>query len=263
MPLLKLIDVCVPYDIKLDQSAILKNINLEIESGEFVVLMGANEISRNHLLKIIGLLLKPASGSYIFQDHLCDKLSASQKTALRRHKIGFVFKNFNLLPNLNVLENVSLPLFYSTKLRSSIRHRITRNLLNRLGIYKQDSLYPHQLTINQQQRIAVARALINDPDLILVNQPTIYLDNLNAEIILNILVNRHQMGKTIVLSTNNPDFSKYADRILYLDDGRLRVNLRLNGQQIDLNKIRNSIAQQNLKLRNKARNLEHNTTKSP
>ena len=253
MSLLKLVDVNLDLNLKPTPSSILKNINLDIKRGDFVVLMGSNDITRSSLLKIIGLILKPTQGSYVFQSGLVDGLSQKHKTLLRRNNIGFIFQDFNLLPNLNVLENVSLPLFYTTKLSTRQRYRQAQVLLTRLGVYKKDYLYPSQLTLTMQQRVAVARALINEPVLLLADQPTTYLDNLGSAIIMNILENRHQMGETIILATNNPKLSKYANRILYLDDGRLRVDTSLDhNQEVDLNKIQAAVLKQNLKLRSQA-----------
>ena len=146
-----------------------------------------------------------------------------------------------------------MPLFYTTNFSTRQRHRQAQILLTRLGVYKKDYLYPSQLTLTMQQRVAVARALINEPALILADQPTTYLDNLGSAIVMNILENRHQAGETIILATNNPKLSKHANRILYLDDGRLRVDTSLsNNQEIDLSKIQAAILKQNLKLHNQA-----------
>ena len=255
MSLLKLLNVSAQLDFKAGQSSLLQDVNLEIQTGEFVILMGSNAISQTSLLKIIGLLLKPNQGSYILDDQLTDKFSATKMTRLRRRLVGFIFREFHLIPTLSVLDNVSLPLFYSTTLKTGQRRRQAQALLTRLGIHYKSGLYPQQLTFNQQQRIAVARALINDPQLILADHPTAYLDNIGSEIVMNILSSRQQLGNTLILATDNPSLTKYADRILYLDDGRLRINQPLKkGQEVDLNKIKAAIAKQNLKLRSQLAN---------
>ena len=157
------------------------------------------------------------------------------------------------MPELTVLDNVSLPLLYSANYSFLKRMRTVKKLLDRLGVYKKEFLYPHQLSGGQIQRVAIARALINQPSLVIADEPTGNLDSGNSEIIMDILQNLNQEeGDTIIIATHNPRLTKYADRIIYIQDGRIRIDQKLKkNQQVDLGRMQDAISRQDLRAKDK------------
>ena len=245
MPLVKLENVSQVFGLSDVAKIALNSINLEIQTGDFVVVMGPNGSGKTSLLNLIGLLNRPTKGIYTLANHNTQQLSQTKQAKLRQKNIGFIFQHPRLLDDLNILDNVALPLLYSSRLNSLKRLQKIKKSLNRLGIHQKEFLYPFQLSNGQVQRVAIARAIINQPRLILADQPTGSLDSINGELIMHILDNIHQQGATIVMTTHNPVFTKYANRIIYIHDGEIRINQKLKAdQQVDLGKIQDVIRRQ-------------------
>ncbi len=198
----------------------LDNISLQIQKGEFVAIMGRSGSGKSTLMNIIGLLDNPTHGNYLLNGHHLSELSSKQRAQIRLRKIGFVFQSFNLLPKMNVIDNVALPLSYAGV---SLERRLSRasKLLEALGLKEREYYYPNQLAGGQTQRVAIARALINKPDIILADEPTGNLDTITSENIMSVFSDLHQIGHTIIMVTHDHKVAKYASRIIELSDGRV------------------------------------------
>ncbi|MCY4010562.1 MAG: ABC transporter ATP-binding protein [Candidatus Saccharibacteria bacterium] len=231
----------------------LQQINLNIEAKSFVIIMGQSGSGKTSLLNILGLIRQPIQGVYNLSGQAVTELSNSARAKLRRQKIGFLFENFNLSPNLNVFDNVSLPIIYNRPLNFTSRSNLVKEALNRLGLHNKEFLYPKQLSLAQAQRVAIARAIIHKPDLIIADEPTGRLDSKATDMIMKILKTLNQQGITIIMATHNPFLSQYANRFVYLHDGFLKVNQTLQpNQQIDITKIQEAIQKQAWRRKNKS-----------
>lgn len=197
---------------------ILKGVDLSIEKGDFVIVSGVSGSGKTTLLNIIGLLDKPNSGDYTFMDRKVDGLSDEELSTLRNAHIGFVFQQFFLLPYLNALENVLLPLIYS---RKAVRHpkEKAKELLTRFGLKDRLFSKPSQLSGGEQQRVAIARALINDPDVILADEPTGALDSRTGLEIMALFKELNEEGRTIIVVTHDPKVQAFGKRVLRIEDG--------------------------------------------
>jgi len=196
----------------------LDEINLEIEQGEFVAIMGPSGSGKSTLMNIIGLLDRPTNGIYNLGGRAVARLRPNRQAKIRRDKIGFVFQSYNLLPRLNVAENVALPLAYRniTPVRRLKRASI---LLEQIGLKDREYFMPKQLSGGQAQRVAIARALINDPSIIIADEPTGNLDSSDSRVVMELLSEVHQSGNTILMVTHNPELTRYASRVVYMHDG--------------------------------------------
>ena len=202
------------------ETTALNEIDVQIEEGEFIAVMGPSGCGKSTLLNVLGLLDKPDSGSYKFQGEEMTSLSERQKSKLRKNHIGFVFQSFNLIDELNVFENIELPLIY-LKVPSSQRSGMVKDMLERMGISNRASHYPQQLSGGQQQRVAVARALIADPKIILADEPTGNLDSGHGNEVMDLLTTLNKAGTTIVMVTHSPHDAGFASRIIKLFDGEV------------------------------------------
>ncbi len=204
--------------------AAVNKVNLKIKYGEFVAIMGPSGCGKTTLLNTLGLLDQTYSGQYILDGQDITKMSRTKKAKLRNQKIGFVFQNFNIIPRLNVIENVALPLVYSGVSRIKSLERASE-MLKKFKLNQREYYMPWQLSGGQVQRIAIARALINKPSIILADEPTGSLDSKSSHIIMEELAKIHQQGQTIILVTHNPNLISYADRVINMVDGRIDSNI--------------------------------------
>ncbi|EAH4945854.1 TPA: ABC transporter ATP-binding protein [Campylobacter jejuni] len=196
----------------------LNNINLSVYEGEWLAIMGPSGSGKSTLLNILSLMDTPSSGEYILDNENLEQMDEEQKITLRREKIGLVFQQFHLIPYLNALENVMLSQYY----HSSVDEEDAKMVLEKAGLSHRLTHLPSQLSGGEQQRVCIARALINNPELLLADEPTGNLDEANEQIVLQTLQKLKNEGKTIVLITHNPDLAKFADRTLILQHGVLK-----------------------------------------
>jgi putative ABC transport system ATP-binding protein len=202
------------------ETTALNSVNFEVSIGEFVAIMGPSGCGKSTLLNIVGLLDNPSEGEYFFDGVEVSKYRESQRTKLRKGNIGFVFQSFNLIDELNVFENVELPLLY-LKVSASERKRRVEAVLERMKIGHRRKHFPQQLSGGQQQRVAIARAVIANPKLILADEPTGNLDSKNGLEVMNLLSELNGEGATIVMVTHNQHDAEYAHRIVNLFDGQV------------------------------------------
>ena len=201
-------------------SIALGNINMKIERGEFVAIMGPSGCGKTTLLNILGLLDNPTEGSYLFNGVEVANMKESQRTALRKGKIGFVFQSFNLIDELNVEQNVELPLKY-LGVPADERHEKVVKTLRRMNMSHRLGHFPNQLSGGQQQRVAIARAVVCEPDLILADEPTGNLDTKNGKEVMELLAELNDEGTTIVMVTHSQRDASYAQRVINMLDGFL------------------------------------------
>lgn len=206
------------YTISERTIEILKGINLEVEKGEFVSIMGVSGSGKSTLLSIIGLMDKPSSGEYILMGKQVTYLDDDTLSALRNAYIGFVFQQFYLIEYLNAIENVMLPLLYSHKSFPNPEKRAYA-LLEKVGLSGRHKNKPSQLSGGEQQRVAIARALINDPEIILADEPTGQLDSSTAMEVMEIFRQLNTEGKTIIMVTHDPKMAAMAKRVIRIKDG--------------------------------------------
>ena len=205
------------------ETTALDQVDLHIRQGEFVAVMGPSGCGKSTLLNILGLLDYPSQGDYYFNGARADGLSERDRTSLRRGNIGFIFQSFNLIDELNVFENVEVPLNF-LNLRSRKRREQVEAVLDRMKLGHRGRHFPQQLSGGQQQRVAIARAVVSRPKLILADEPTGNLDSKNGLEIMNLLTELNQEGTTVVMVTHSLHDSKFAHRELHLFDGRIRNN---------------------------------------
>lgn len=198
----------------------LDKVDLSINEGDFVSIMGSSGSGKSTLMNIIGCLDVPSSGNYLFRDNDISTLNSNKLAELRNKDIGFVFQNFNLLPRLNALENVVLPLLYSG-LNLKERNRLALEALESVGLKERVKHKPNQLSGGQQQRVSIARAIAGSPKLILADEPTGALDSKTGLEIMKILNDLNSQGITIVLVTHEDDIANYGSRIIKMKDGKI------------------------------------------
>ncbi|EAJ5299370.1 ABC transporter ATP-binding protein [Campylobacter coli] len=195
----------------------LDNINLNIYKGEWLAIMGPSGSGKSTLLNILSLMDDPSSGKYILDNEDLEQINEEQKITLRREKIGLIFQQFHLIPYLSALENVMLSQYYHSSVDED-----AKAVLEKVGLSHRLSHLPSQLSGGEQQRVCIARALINNPEILLADEPTGNLDEANEKIVLETLQKLKNEGKTIVLITHNPELAKFADRTLILQHGILK-----------------------------------------
>jgi putative ABC transport system ATP-binding protein len=202
------------------ETTALNNVEFKADQGEFVAIMGPSGCGKSTLLNILGLLDVPSNGQYYFMDKEVSKFKESQLTDLRKGNIGFIFQSFNLIDELNVYENVELPLLY-LKMSSKERKEKVNEVMERMQISHRKKHFPQQLSGGQQQRVAVARAVVTNPKLLLADEPTGNLDSANGEAVLKLLEELNKEGTTIVMVTHSPAHAERAHRIVQLFDGNI------------------------------------------
>ncbi len=197
---------------------VLKNINLEIQKGEFISIMGSSGSGKSTFLNLIGGMDLPDRGEIIVNQHDITKFNDEKLTKYRRKKIGFIFQFFNLLPNLTVFENIQMPLL----LNGGVDTSKVEEMIERVGLKGKEKFYPHQISGGQQQRVAIARALIHDPEIILADEPTGSLDSKTGKSIMDLISSiAEETKKTVILVTHEDFIAKYAQRIINIKDGEL------------------------------------------
>lgn len=220
MPIIELRDVSKLYGFGDATTLALDEINLSVEQGEFVAVMGPSGSGKTTLMNIIGLLDRPTHGTYLLSGRSVARLRTNQRARVRRDKIGYVFQSFNLLPKLTVLENVALPLAYKG-VGSVRRLKQASQILERVGLREREYYLPRYLSGGQLQSTAIARALINNPAVIIADEPTGNLDSGSSRLIMELLADIHQTGTTVLLVTHNPELTRWASRVVYMHDGEI------------------------------------------
>ena len=198
----------------------LREVSLEVKEGEFVAIMGPSGCGKSTLLNIMGLLDTPTEGTYTFDGKDVSQLSERERTKIRKGTIGFVFQSFNLIDDLNVYENVELPLLYMGVPAKERKKRVEA-ILDRMAMSHRRKHFPCQLSGGQQQRIAIARAVVGEPKIILADEPTGNLDSKNSKEVMDLLCELHKKGTTIVMVTHSQHNASFADRIISLYDGQI------------------------------------------
>ena len=198
----------------------LREVSLEVKEGEFVAIMGPSGCGKTTLLNIMGLLDTPTEGTYMLNGKDVSQLPERERTNIRRGTIGFVFQSFNLIDDLDVYENVELPLLYMGVPAKERKKRVTE-MLDRMAMSHRRKHFPCQLSGGQQQRVAVARAVVSNPKIILADEPTGNLDSKNSKEVMDLLLQLHEQGTTIVMVTHSQHNASFADRIINLFDGQI------------------------------------------
>lgn len=220
MAVIEIDDVSKLYGFGDATTLALDEVNLTIEKGEFVAVMGPSGCGKSTLMNVIGLLDRPSHGNYKLDGKPVSRLRSGQAAKIRRDTIGFIFQSYNLLPRLNVLENVALPLTYKG-MSITRRLKLASQMLERVGIQKREYYYPSQLSGGQTQCAAIARALVNNPKIIIADEPTGNLDSANSRLVMELLADIHKLGNTVIFVTHNPELTRYATRVVYMHDGSI------------------------------------------
>ncbi len=218
--MLKLHNMYKVYSTDEVETVALNGVNLEIEQGDFVAIMGPSGCGKSTLLNIVGMLDNPSEGDYFFFDENIATYNESQRSAIRKQNIGFIFQSFNLIDELTVAENIELALLYHD-MPSAERKKRVANVMDRMGIAHRAKHMPGQLSGGQQQRVAVARAVVGDQPLILADEPTGNLDSVHGQEVMELLRSLNKEGTTIVMVTHSPAHADYAHRTVNLFDGHI------------------------------------------
>ena len=217
--IIELKDVWKTYFLGDNRLDVLKGINLEVKQGEFVAIIGPSGSGKSTMMNQVGVLDRPSQGAVYLEGHDISKYNDSQLAQIRGKKIGFIFQQFNLIPTLSALENVTLPMMFQNVPEEKRIHR-GESLLRSVELGDRMEHNPKELSGGQQQRVAIARALVNDPEIILADEPTGNLDSHSGQQIMDMLRNFHKNeGKTIILITHDIHLVKYADKVIHLKDG--------------------------------------------
>lgn len=220
MALIELQDVSKLYGFGDATTLALDEVNLTIEKGEFVAVMGPSGCGKSTLMNLIGLLDRPTHGEYRLESKPVARLKPNQAAKLRRDTIGFILQSFNFLPRLTVLENVALPLAYKG-VPTTRRNKLASQMLERVGVQSREYFLPGQLSGGQAQCAAIARALVNNPKLIIADEPTGNLDSSSSRLVMEMLADIHKMGNTVLFVTHNPELTRFATRVVYMHDGTI------------------------------------------
>ncbi len=218
--LISLQDVYKIYSLEGVEVPAINGISLKINQGDFVALIGPSGSGKSTAMNLVGCLDTASRGNIFLGKYNIQSLSESDLAQVRGKKIGFIFQTFNLIPSLDALENVALPMMFQNVSRS-IRIKRAKELLEQVGLGNRMHHLPNQLSGGQRQRVAVARALVNDPDIILADEPTGNLDTKTGEEVMKMLSELNKKGKTIILVTHNPDLTRLANKVIRLKDGQI------------------------------------------
>lgn len=203
----------------------LRDFDLTVKQGEFIMIMGPSGCGKTTLLNIIGLLDRPTSGEYLLNGDSIASISSHRQAKIRAREIGFIFQNFNLIPSLPVIENVALPLVYAGY-GNTRRLRMASDTLDHFHLQEREYYMPYQLSGGQQQRVAIARSLVAKPSLILADEPTGNLDSRSSHIVMEELRDIHSQGNTIIMVTHNPALTTYATRVINMLDGQIDTDIK-------------------------------------
>jgi putative ABC transport system ATP-binding protein len=220
MALIELQDVSKLYGFGDATTLALDEVTITIEKGEFVAVMGPSGCGKSTLLNMIGLLDRPSHGQYHLEGKPVARLTPNVAAKIRRDKIGFIFQSYNLLPRLTALENVALPLGYKG-VPLSKRLKTASQMLERVGVQNREYYLPGQLSGGQAQCVTIARALVNNPRLIIADEPTGNLDSSSSRLVMELLSDIHKMGNTVIFVTHNPELTRFATRVIYMHDGSI------------------------------------------
>lgn len=219
-PVIKTTNLNKVYDMGKVKVTALKSIDIEIFPGEFVAIMGPSGSGKSTLMHILGCLDTPNKGKFFIDEHEVSAMTKNQLAKIRNNKIGFVFQTFNLLPHLNILKNVELPLMYSG-LKPNERSKRAAEILDSVGLGDRLNHKPSELSGGQRQRVAIARAIVTKPSIILADEPTGNLDSQSGSDVLSIFKELHKAKNTIILVTHDSNIAKIAERIIYIKDGEV------------------------------------------
>jgi ABC-type lipoprotein export system ATPase subunit len=214
------------YDSKFQRTFVLKDIDLKIAEGEFVTIMGPSGAGKSTLLNIIGMLDEPSEGEYLFLDQPAHAINEKKRTEFHRNYVGFIFQAFHLIEEMTVYENIETPLIYKG-VKSSLRKAMVAEMLDRFNIVAKKDLYPVQLSGGQQQLVAIARAIVGKPKLLLADEPTGNLHTDQGKQIMKLLKTLNSEGITIIQVTHNEDFAKTGNRIIKVSDGLITSDKKL------------------------------------
>jgi len=223
MSIINLKEVSKIYGFGDATTVALEEVSLSIDENEFIAVMGPSGSGKSTLMNIIGLLDRPTYGNYMLNKRSVDKIRTSRRAKIRRDTIGFVFQSFNLLPRLNVLENVALPLAYKG-VGLNRRLKMAEAMLDKVGMADKKYFFPNHLSSGQSQCVAIARALVNNPKIIIADEPTGNLDSASSRLVMELFSEIHKSGSTILLVTHNPEITRYASRVVYMHDGSVLVD---------------------------------------
>ena len=213
------------YGVGDAESYALRDFDLTVKRGEFIMIMGPSGCGKTTLLNIIGLLDRPNSGEYVLNGESIEHASERKKARLRAKKIGVIFQDFNLIPHLSVLDNVTLPMVYAGYTKTH-RELVADKVLERFRLQEREYYMPYQLSGGQQQRVAIARSLVVDPEIILADEPTGNLDSRSSHVVMEELKEIHSEGNTIIMVTHNPALTAYATRVIHMLDGQIDTDIK-------------------------------------
>ena len=228
MPVVRLCSVEKTYSMDTVAVRALRSVSLDLERGEMVAIMGASGSGKSTTLNVIGTLDRPTSGQYFLDGEPIESLDEEELAELRNRKIGFVFQSFHLLPRLDALANVEVPLVYAGVPRKERRERARAALAN-VGLADRADHLPNQLSGGQQQRVAIARAIVNNPVLVLADEPTGALDSTTTRQVMGLFQDLHQRGITVILVTHDPSIGAFAERVVTFADGAIVSDERRDG----------------------------------
>ena len=233
-PVIEIRDLTKVYTMGEVEVRALDGVDLLVEEGDFVAVMGPSGSGKSTLMNILGCLDRPTSGTYLLDNVDVSQLDRDERAVIRNAKIGFVFQSFNLLARTSAVENVELPMLYGELGWSrDQRHKAALESLHRVGLKGREGNQPSQLSGGQQQRVAIARALVTNPAIVLADEPTGNLDSRTSEEIIAIFQKLNDEGKTIVLITHEADIAQHAKRIVHVRDGRIQQDERIDQHRVE------------------------------
>lgn len=220
--MIELVDINRHFKNGNETNHILKDINLRIDQGEFVAIMGPSGSGKSTLINILGFIDRGYDGAYYFNGDNYQEPSDNELAEIRNRTVGFVFQNFKLIQNNTILENVSIPLLYSG-VSSSDRKQRVMDMLHKVGLFDKEQLIPNKLSGGQQQRVAIARAIVNQPKFIIADEPTGALDSETSKDIMELFLQLNkEQGTTMIIVTHDPKVAEQADRVIHILDGRVQ-----------------------------------------